>query len=324
MSAGSRILVTGATGFLGRRVCECLRGTRPVRATARRIGVDGPWQEAVTADLADDVPASLVAGVDAVIHLAATAHRHHLRLDDDAAFAPLNVEGTRRLCAAASAAGVRRVVLASSVSVFADGDAAVPEDAAPAPSSAYGRSKLAAEEIVRAGCAEPVVLRFPLLYGPGMPGNLARMVQAIEARRFPPVPRVDNRRSMLHVDDAAAALVLAATIPGAAGRVYTVTDGRAYATHQVAAWVRAALGRGPARGAPPAAMFRWMAGAGDAFAAITGRRAPFDGAAYRKLLGSAEYASAAIVRELGFAPRHDLERAMPAIVAALRAPRDTA
>jgi nucleoside-diphosphate-sugar epimerase len=321
-----RCLVTGATGFLGRRACRALQPLAFVRAAVRGGDGAGPWHEAVSADLAaTPLPAALLDGIDTVIHLAGTAHRHGAALDDDRVYAALNVEGTRRLCAAARAAGVRRFVFASSVAVFAEGGARpIGEDEAPAPGSAYGRSKLAGEALVRAAVPEPVVLRFPLLYGPGMPGNLARMVRAIAARRFPPIPRAANRRAMLHADDAAAAVVLAAIDARAAGRTYTVTDGRGYSTYDVYAWTLAALGRRVPRSAVPEAVFRALASAGDAFAALTGRRAPFDGAAYRQLFGCAEYASDAIRRELGFSPRWDLRRALPEIVADLADKRDTA
>ncbi len=322
----ARFLVTGATGFLGQRACAALYPRGFVRATARSLPESGPWHDTIPADLAGEpLPAALLQDIDAVLHLAGTAHRHDAALADDRVYAAVNVEGTRRLCAAARAAGVRRLVFASSVAVFADADERrVEEDETPAPSSAYGRSKLAAEALVRELMAEPVVLRLPLLYGPGMPGNLARMVEAITARRFPAIAPVANRRSMLHVDDAVAALVLVAESPRAAGRTYTVTDGRAYSTHEICAWTRAALGRRPPRAVVPDAVFRALARVGDAVGAATGRRAPFDRAAYRKLFGSAEYAAETIVRELGFAPRHGLEGTLPAIVAALRTERDTA
>jgi nucleoside-diphosphate-sugar epimerase len=128
---------------------------------------------------------------------------------------------------------------------------------------------------------------------------------------------------MLHVDDAVGTLVLAAEHPRAAGRTYTVTDGRAYSTHDVYAWACSALGRRPPRVVVPDWVFRALARTGDVMAAVTGRRAPFDRAAYQKLFGSAEYAADAIRRELGFAPLRGLEETMPAIVAALRTGRDT-
>jgi nucleoside-diphosphate-sugar epimerase len=164
---------------------------------------------------------------------------------------------------------------------------------------------------------EPVVLRFPLVYGPALKGNLERMIHAVAAGRFPPVPRLENRRSMLHVDDAVQALWLAARSEGAPGNVYTVTDGPGYSTRFVYESIREALGR-PAPGwAVPAGILRGAARVGDLAGAITRRRWPIDTAAYQKLFGSAQFESDRIRRELGFEPRRSLGEAMPAIVASL-------
>jgi nucleoside-diphosphate-sugar epimerase len=319
-----RVLVTGATGTIGRRVCDALHESVFVRASSRSIRGGGPWSECVACDLSGDLPARLLDGIDTVVHAAGRAHVHDARLDDDREYEAVNVDGTRRLCDAAVAAGVERFVLVSSVAVLGDGgDRPVSETADPAPTSAYARSKLAAERVVAAAPFGSIVLRFPLVYGPGAPGNLHRMVQAIARRRLPPVPPVANRRSMIHVGDAAAAVaVCAARAPR--GSVYTVTDGGAYSTHDVYVWTLAALGRRPPSVVPPAWLFRLLARAGDAAGTVIGHRAPFDSAAWRKLFGSAEYESVAIRRDLGFEALWDLRRALPAIVAAARAGRDSA
>lgn len=319
-----RVLVTGATGAIGRRVCERLIGRVHVRATSRHVGAEGPWHESMRWDLAAAVPTGLLDGIDTVIHAAGRAHAHGVALDDDAAYASVNVDGTARLCAAAVEAGVQRIVLVSSVSVLGDGGPlAVAESSAPAPASAYARSKLGAENAVRSAPVASVVLRFPLVYGPGAPGNLRRMVDAILRGRFPPVPGIANRRSMIHIDDAADAIVVAAE-RATDGSVYTVTDGRAYSTRDIYVWTLAALGRRPSPLTPPAWSFRLLAAAGDVVGRVTGRRAPFDRAAWRKLFGSAEYESSAIGRDLEFVPRRDLRTALPAIVeAARRAPDST-
>ncbi|HEU4365300.1 MAG TPA: NAD-dependent epimerase/dehydratase family protein [Candidatus Krumholzibacteria bacterium] len=313
-----RVLVTGATGFLGRATCEALAGRAWVRATSRSIGGDGPWDEAMRADLGAPVQRALTDGVDTILHCAGVAHGHGVPIDDDEFFAAGNVTATRRLCQAAAAAGVARVVLAGSVAVLGDGGPfAIAEDAAPAPASGYARSKLAAERIVRETAAEPVVLRFPLVYGPGLPGNLARMIDAVERRRFPPVPEVHNRRSMIHVQDVGSAMALAGGSADAAGGTFTVTDGRAYSTREIYEWIIAALGRRIPHAAPPAALFQALARCGDLVGRAAGRRAPFDSDAWRKLFGSAEYAAARF-NALGFNPIWDLARAMPAMVAARR------
>jgi len=314
----NRVLVTGATGFIGRRVCAILANDVYVRATARRRPGTGPWEDVVQWEAPDEVRDEIVSSIDTVIHAAGTAHRHEIALDDDSAYRAVNVEGTRRLCDACVRAGVRRFVFISSVAVLGEGEGGeVAEDATPAPTSAYARSKLEAERIVMRSAVGPVVLRLPLVYGVSLPGNLARMVEAVAHGRFPPVPETGNRRSMIHVDDAASAIVLAASHESAEGRIFTVTDGRGYSTHQIYRWTLESLSRPVPRVYPPRWAFRALARAGDAMGALVGRRAPFDSAAYRKLFGSAEFRSEAIRRDLGFEPRQDLQRAMPGIVASL-------
>ena len=314
-----RFVVTGAAGFIGRRLCETL-GDRGEVVALVRSAADGPWDEAHTCDLDEgDPPDRIFDGAAAVFHLAGRAHVLDERVDDEAAFRRSNVDATARVCAAATGRGVRRLVLASSVAAVGEGgDTPVPESVAPDPRTAYGRSKLEAERIVMERMPEPVVLRFPLVYGPAPKGNLERMIRAVESGRFPPVPRIENRRSMLHVDDAVAALWLAASSDRAPGNVYTVTDGPGYSTRRVYETIRSAIGR-PAPGwAIPAGALRGVARLGDLAGALTGRRMPLDTASFNKLFGSARFESQRIRDELGFEPRRDLEGAMPEIVASLR------
>ena len=323
---GERSLVTGATGFVGRALVARLRASGvAVRELARtpRAGGGSP-PNLVTADLgAGPLDPALLREVDTIYHLAAKTHDVREAAGAEAEYWRTNVEGTRHLLAGARDQVVRRVVFVSSVkAVDEGGPEQVDEQSPPRPLTAYGRSKLAAEDLVRTTAEqegfEAVCLRFPLVYGPGQRGNLQRMIVAIERGRFPPPPPVGNRRSMLHVENAIDALVLAGRHRAAAGQVYFVTDARPYSTREIYDAVRAALGRGPASWSIPEWAFRLLAVGGDLARQATGRRVGFDSEALQKLLGSAAYSSGKIARELGYEPSRDLAGSLPEIIASLR------
>lgn len=318
-SSKAKVLITGATGFVGRALsARVTRDGRHVRALSRRYG-NGPWREHVALDIGTDADfGAALDGVDTVFHLAALTHDVHAHADDEA-YKRINIDGTRRLVAAASAAGVGRVVFLSSVKAMGEGGAeAMDESSLPAPASAYGRSKLEAERIVHDGdIAQTCVLRSSLVYGPGVKGNIARMVHAVRRGAFPPLPHRRNKRAMVHVEDLADALLLGARKPLGAGATYVITDGRSYSTRDMYEWIVAALGKGVPRWHVPWATLVAMARCGDLAGRITGRPMPLDSVALDKLMGSAWYTSIRAQADLGFEPRHSLQSAMPEIVRSL-------
>jgi UDP-glucose 4-epimerase len=317
----TRCLVTGATGFVGRALVSELRTSGAFVRGIARHAVDGSLcDEFIAVDLAT-LPAesSVFADIDVVVHLAAKTHDMTEASGVPLEYHRVNVEGTRRVVEASVRAGVRRVVFVSSVKVIDEGnEQPATEQTPPQPRTPYGRSKFEAEQLVFAAAAtgrfEPVCLRFPLVYGPGQRGNLQRMLAAIRRRRFPPPPDNGNRRSMLHVDNAAVALWLAASSSAAPGRTFLVTDLRPYSTREIYDAARHALGRAPARLAVPEPVFKLLAAAGDVARRVVGRRVGFDSDAFQKLLGSAEYDSGLIQRELGYRPSRDLLSSMRALV----------
>ncbi|AIE86630.1 NAD-dependent epimerase/dehydratase family protein [Fimbriimonas ginsengisoli] len=253
-----RILLTGATGFVGRACVERLAGhdlvaavrggseSKPLAASLRAVEVGdiGPttdWAEALV-------------GVDAVLHVAGRAHV--LREPDADAisrFRAVNTEGTRVLAEAAARAGVRRFVFVSSIGVHGRGQAAdykgpgySPADE-PAPRDDYAVSKLEAERILlpmkEIG---PVVVRPPLVYGPNVPGNLRTLLGLI--RRGLPLPfqGVRNRRSMIGVRNLADLLAITLEHPSAAGEIFNVADADEVSTPEIVRALATGLGR-PAR-----------------------------------------------------------------------------
>lgn len=323
-----RLLVTGGTGFVGRAVVgRVLPNARSVTVLTR----NPEWARSRFSDydvhlLAGDMtrPESLFdacADIDTVVHCAGHAHAFGMpaRESDRLHFAT-TVEGTRALLAAATRAEVKCVVFISSVKAMGEwSPECLDEDAEPRPSTPYGKAKLEAEELVLKWGTDPgrhaAVLRLPLVYGVESAGNIPRMIDGIDRGWFPPLPEVHNKRSMVHVEDVAEAVLCVAVDPRAAGHLYLVTDGRPYSTAEICDEIRRALGRRRPRWTVPITALRLGARAGDVLGRLRGRPLPFDSQVLDKLLGSAWYSSRRIRDELGFEPRHTLFDTLPAMVA---------
>ena len=266
MSA-ARILLTGATGFVGRAlVPRLLAERRTVRASVRRSSAALPADvEAVPVDDVGpdtDWRAALV-GVDAVVHLAARSHvRRDSSADAHALYRATNSLGALRLAEAAAAAGVRRLVFLSSVRVHGERSAGAPfDESSPlAAQDPYGQSKADAERglaaLAGAGRLDPVILRPPLVYGPEARGNFARLARLV-ARGVPlPLGAVRNRRSLIYVGNLVDAIVCALDHPAAAGETFMVSDGEDVSTPELVHRIARALGK-PARLLPvPPALLR--------------------------------------------------------------------
>jgi UDP-glucose 4-epimerase len=331
------ILVTGATGKVGRRlVAELLRTGHRVAIVTRSADAaqtlwPGPGPEIRAADLTD--PSSLGSacdGIDTLFHLASYSPRpDEPDIYEAPSHWPVTAEGTANLMARVEPSGIRRVVYLSSIKAMGDRAGALgrpaDETIVPAPDSLYGRAKLAAEhsvlELGRATGRHVAVLRLPMVYGLGDSGNIARMVKAVAAGRFPPWPRIENHRSAIHVEDAVAAAILVAGHPETAGEVYLVTDGRDYSTRWLYEQSLMALGRPVPRWTIPLPVLRLAAGIGTVGERLTGRRMPLTLDGLGKLMGDAWFSSAKLERDLGFRPRRTLETEIPRLARILaRAP----
>jgi nucleoside-diphosphate-sugar epimerase len=302
-------LVSGANGFVGRTLCELLiaRGFR-VRALLHHDAL-GPWHERVVCDLADGtVPVNACRGIDGIFHLAGIAHLRDQSSAQECLYQRINVDGTQALLDAAAVAGVSRFVYFSSIKAVAEpnGDC-VDETWDGLPVDAYGRSKRAAESLVlsAAGLGMHVsVLRPTLVYGPGVKGNLRRMIDAVAAARFPPMPELGNRRSMVCVSDLSEAALTAMTSNTANGRVYIVADGADYSTRSLYLSICQAVGRKPPCWSLPLWFLRTGARLGDWLALITRRQVPFSSSELQRLCGSACFKPDRLCKELGWRPRY--------------------
>jgi UDP-glucose 4-epimerase len=315
-------LVSGASGFIGRALCNFLlaQGCR-VRALLRRKS-DGPWHEAVLCNLGfDSLPAESMGGIDTVFHLAGVVHAMQGDEGERPPYDTVNVGGSEAIAAAAAAAGVRRFIYFSSVKAVGDpGRKCVDERWQTLPQDPYGLSKRAAEQRLLAiggqTSMQVSVLRPALVYGAGAKGNLERMIEAIDRGRFPPLPETRNRRSMVHVDDLVQAAWLVATHARADGEIYIVSDGAAYSSRQIYEWMAGALGRKLPAWHVPAWMLTMAASAGDAVQRTTGLRLPINSEVVQRLTGSACYEAGKLRRDLCWEPRRRLHEALPDMVAA--------
>jgi nucleoside-diphosphate-sugar epimerase len=227
----SRVLVTGASGFVGRAVITAFAAEGDAVRAAVRRPPQSPFPAGVEivqhADFAEAVDwRSLVEGSDAVVHLAGIAHTGHGTSGN--LYDRVNHQATEQLASAAAKAGVRRFVFVSSVRaqtgavadhVLTERDAAVPADA-------YGRAKLAAEASVRAAGLPFTILRPVLIYGPGVKGNFNLLLRAAASPLPLPVKDFTNRRSLLGIDNFVSALRFVLASPAAKNETYLVADPR--------------------------------------------------------------------------------------------------
>ena len=232
-----RILVSGANGFIGRHVCRRLAAAGKQVIAGVRSGADlsalslAPnvsLREAPSLGADADWGPTLYQA-DTVIHLAARVHiMRETAADPVQEFRRINVAGTERLASMAAACGVRRFIYVSSLNGAATGEGVYHADDPPAYCNLYGSSKWEAEERLReiatAAGMEWVVIRPPLVYGPGVKGNFLVLMRCL-SRGFPlPFASIRNKRSLVGVDNLADLLSRVVDHPAAAGNRFLVKD----------------------------------------------------------------------------------------------------
>jgi UDP-glucose 4-epimerase len=311
-------LVTGATGFIGRRLCARLRGEGWRVVGVARHAADGPWEDFVVHEFGTGTGLVLPIRPTVVFHLASRTHALAERPGEAEGYYRTTVGGMRELLAALPDHGGVRVVFASSVKAHGESTSVegVDESSPCAPTTPYGRSKLEAEELLRnSGVGlQATVLRLAMVYGPGQKGNLSEMIRAITCRRFPPIPENGNRRSIVHVDDVVDALLLAGATAKACGRTYYVSEPRTYSSRTIYEEIHRALGRRVPWWIVPVASLRVAGWAGDLIGRMRGRRFIWDSDKHAKLFGSAHYRSERLSQELSWVARHSLIDALPEMV----------
>jgi nucleoside-diphosphate-sugar epimerase len=230
----STVLVTGATGIVGPDLVAHLLGRHRVRLLIRPGSVV-PFAQSETVELIrGDItnPATVrdaVTGVDAVCHLAALLHRTSIAAEMAAQYRAVNVEATHTLLERSREAGVRRVVMASTIAVYGDTKGQhASEDAPLRGRTVYARTKIDAERAVLDSTrndGQPLgcVLRLAAVYGPRLKGNYATLLRALSRRRFVPIGRGENWRSLVFTTDVARAFSAALWHDRAAGAAFNVS-----------------------------------------------------------------------------------------------------
>ena len=245
MHRAHSLLVTGATGFVGRFLsakllaegcsvrgtllafenpASLVKGVEPV--VIEPLGPDTPWSQALC-------------GIDTIIHLAARVHI----MDDPSAdplteFLKVNTEGTKHLALKAAKAGVKRLVFISSIKVNGEEtEAAYSEDSPAQPSDPYGISKWEAEQGLRQIEAETglevVIVRPTLVYGPGVKANFLNMMKVVHRSIPLPLASIKNKRSLVYIGNLVDALATCAMHPAAAGQTFLVSDGEDVSTPEL-------------------------------------------------------------------------------------------
>ena len=278
-----RIVVTGASGFIGRAlVAQLQQNGREVVPVTR--ATPQPWAE-------------VLRGADAVVHLAARAHVIHDKATDPMTeFRGANVEGTERLLSAAVDCSVRRFVFVSSIGVLGNdsGDRAFTASDPPNPIEAYARSKWEAEQrimtLTSGTATQPVIVRPPLVYGPGVKGNFLRLLKLVDSGVPLPFAGLTAQRSFVGIDNLCGLLAVCVGHPAAAGRTLLAADGEDVTLPALLESIGRGLGR-------PARLFRAPWGLVESLARLAGR-----GADLARLAGSLRVDDSVTRTMLGWQP----------------------
>jgi nucleoside-diphosphate-sugar epimerase len=321
---GDHILVTGANGFIGSALCHRLRAVgMPVRGGVRdrsRIPAGGgseveEYERVVLHDQSTEGQMQqALDGVRVVIHLAALVHvMAGCESDQHGDFLRVNTDWTERLARVAAGQGVRRFVYMSSIKVNGEASRApFTEEDSPNPHESYGVSKWEAERALatvssRTGL-ETVVIRSPLVYGPGVGGNFLQLLNVVHKGIPLPLARVENRRSLIYRGNLVDALIRSAQDDRAAGRTYLVSDGEDLSTPELIRRLAKALAL-PSRLWPvPLSALQWLG-------QVAGKETMLE-----RLLGSLQVDSSKMRRELDWHPPFLVDQGLAETAAWFRSP----
>ena len=316
-----KILVTGATGFIGTQLSETLANSgHEVRCTARSLAPNrSTTLEMVTCDLesADNLD-HLTMGCDAIVHLAGRAH---VMSDDPATSESLylsaNVDVTRKLAQSAARTGVKRMILMSSVKVNGESttiDSPFTSQDTPNPQDPYGRSKTQAEQalwdVASSSGLEGVVIRPPLVYGPGVRANFASLIGIVNRGIPLPLGSIQNKRSFVSIDNLIDCISTALQSSNAPGQTFLVSDGNDLSTPELIRSIASALHKSPMLIPFPTALLKLVA------TSVAKR------SAYERLCGSLTVDIALTKQKLSWTPLFTVQDSLQRTVDAFIQSRD--
>ena len=249
------VLVTGATGFLGGRLCMALEKDPKMKLTAvvRWGRTVSQVSSVIAMPCIDSVSdwANALTTQDVVIHTAARAHIMNDSVADPLTeYRKVNVDGTLNLARQAAVVGVKRFIFISSIKVNGEqtfsGQPFRPDDKAN-PTDPYGLSKWEAEQglqqIAQETGMEVVIIRPPLVYGPGVKGNFANLIKLVGKGLPLPLGAIHNRRSMIALDNLVDLIIICIDHPNAANQVFLASDGQDLSTTELLQGLAQAMGR---------------------------------------------------------------------------------
>ena len=317
-----KILVTGATGFIGTQLSETLaKSGHQVRNTARSIAPNrSTTRELITCDLesADNLD-HLTTGCDAIVHLAGRAHvMSDNPATSESLYVSANVDVTRKLAQSAARTGVKRMILMSSVKVNGESttiDAPFTSQDTPNPQDPYGRSKTQAEQalwdVASTSALEGVVIRPPLVYGPGVRANFASLIGIVNRGIPLPLGSIHNKRSFVAIDNLIDCIATAIQSSNASGQTFLVSDGNDLSTPELIRYIASALHKSPMLIPFPPALLKLAT-------TTAGKRGAYD-----RLCGSLTVDIALTKQKLSWTPPFTVQDSMQRTVDAFIQSRDS-
>jgi UDP-glucose 4-epimerase len=296
----NRYLVTGSTGFIGKRLIEKLQSNDCQISVISRKPVENVQTYLCDFEF-DQIPEDAFDSIDTVIHLAGYSQDIKYDKNIEKSCKKINVDITLDLARLAIKKKVKKFIFISSVKagkpkIFYNNSLKIDEDFS---LSFYGKTKREAE-IKLIACSKNSdihisIVRPALVYGPSLKGNLGAMMSAVEKGWFPPIPETNNRRSLIHVDDLVSAIFLVAENERNNGEIYIATDGKPYSTREIYNEMRAIKNKPHLKWSIPKIFFRILA-----------FLSPSMKFKLNKLMGN-EYYSSNKLNSIGFRPKYTLK-----------------